>query len=56
MSVVDQRDERKRTTDEVSKIKGWHQNWRLTVLQDKLRGNLFTGLGGVRHKGGVNLS
>jgi hypothetical protein len=42
MSGEVQRDERKRTTDEVSKINGWHQNWRPTVLQDKLRGNLFT--------------
>jgi hypothetical protein len=37
-----QGDERKRTTDEVSKTKGRCQNWRRTLLQDKSRGNLFT--------------
>src|SRR4030042_2537001 len=37
-----QGDERKRTTDEVSKTKGRCQNWRCTQLQDKSRGNLFT--------------
>ena len=41
-SVVNQRDERKRTTDEVSKINGRRQNWWLSVRQDKLRGNLLT--------------
>ena len=37
-----QGDERKRTTDEVSKTKGRRRNWGLTLLQDKSRGNLFT--------------
>ena len=37
-----QGDERKRTIDEVSKWKRRRQNWRLTELQDKSRGNLFT--------------
>jgi hypothetical protein len=37
-----QGDERKRTTDEVSKINGRRQNWWPTQRQDKLRGNLFT--------------
>jgi hypothetical protein len=38
----DQGDERKRTTDEVSKINRWRQNWWPTQRQDKFRGNLFT--------------
>jgi hypothetical protein len=37
-----QGDERKQTTDEVSKTKGWSQNWGLTLLQEKSRRNLFT--------------
>jgi hypothetical protein len=51
-----QGDERKRTTDEVSKTKGRRRNWRRTPLQDKSRGEPVYCLGGVRHKGGVNLS
>jgi len=50
-----QGDERKRTTDEVSKTKGRRQNWSRTLLQDKSRGEPVYCLGGVRHKGGVNL-
>ena len=42
MSGETQGDERKRTTDEVSKTKGRRRNWRRTPLQDKSRGNLFT--------------
>jgi hypothetical protein len=41
MSGEVQGDERKRSTDEVSKGKRRHQNWRPSLLQDKLRGNLF---------------
>ncbi len=37
-----QGDERKRTTDEVSKTKRRCRNWRRTPLQDKSRGNLLT--------------
>jgi hypothetical protein len=37
-----QGDERKRTTDEVSKTKRRCRNWRRTPLQDKSRENLFT--------------
>ncbi len=37
-----QGDERKRTTDEVSKTKRRCRNWGLSLLQDKSRGNLFT--------------
>ena len=56
MSGEVQGDERKRTTDEVSKTKGWCQNWRRTLFQDKSRGEPVYCLDGVRHKGGVNLS
>jgi hypothetical protein len=42
VSGEDQGGERKRTTDEVSKRKGWRQNWGLTELQDKPKSNLFT--------------
>ena len=51
-----QGDERKRTTDEVSKTKRRCRNWRRTLLQDKSRGEPVYCLGGVRHKGGVNLN
>ena len=51
-----QGDERKRTTDEVSKTKGRCRNWRRTLLQDRSRGEPVYCLGGIRHKGGVNLS
>ena len=37
-----QGDERKRTTNEVSKTRRRCRNWRRTLLQDKSRGNLFT--------------
>ena len=37
-----QGDERKRTTDEVSKTNRRRQNWGRTLLQDKSGGNLFT--------------
>ena len=56
MSGEVQGDERKRTTDEVSKTKGRCRNWRRTPLQDRSRGEPVYCLGGVRHKGGVNLS
>ena len=42
VSGKDQRDERKRTIDEVSKIQGRRQNWWLSVRQDKFRGYLLT--------------
>jgi len=42
MSGEVQGDERKRTIDEVSKWKGWRQNWGLTKLQDKSKSYLFT--------------
>ena len=51
-----QGDERKRTTDEVSKTKGRRRNWRRTLLQDKSREEPVYCLDGVRHKGGVNLN
>jgi hypothetical protein len=37
-----QGDERKRTTDEVSKTSRRRRNWGLTLLQEKSRRNLFT--------------
>jgi hypothetical protein len=42
VSGGDQGDERKRTTDEVSKTIRRRRNWRRTPLQDKSRRNLFT--------------
>jgi len=42
MSGEVQGDERKRTTDEVSKTKGRRQNWGLSLLQEESRGDLFT--------------
>jgi hypothetical protein len=38
----DQRDKRKRTTDDVSKCIGWGQNWELSALQDESRRDLQT--------------
>jgi hypothetical protein len=51
----DQGDERKRTTDEVSKAKGRRQNWGPFKLPGQVQGEPVYCLGGVRHKGGVNL-
>jgi hypothetical protein len=51
-----QGDERKRTTDEVSKTKGWCQNWGAFTTPGKVQGKPAYCLGGVRHKGGGNLS
>jgi hypothetical protein len=49
--------ERKRTTDEVSKTSnGDVETGRLTLLQDKSRGEPVYCLGGVRHRGGANLN
>jgi hypothetical protein len=42
MSGEVQGDERKRTTDEVSKTKGRRRNWGLSLLQEESRGNLLT--------------
>ena len=55
MSGEDQGDERKRTTDEVSKIYGRRQNWGLSVPRDKLVGEPADCPSGVRHKSGVTL-
>ena len=38
-----QGDERKRTTDEVSKTMRRRQNWAVTLSRDKFSGYLFTG-------------
>ena len=55
MSGEDQGDERKRTTDEVSKIYGRRQNWGLSVPQDKFVGEPADCPSGVRHRSGVTL-
>ena len=55
MSGKVQGDERKRTTDEVSKIYERRQNWGLSVPQDKLVGEPADSPSGVRHRGGVTL-
>jgi len=55
MAGKDQRDERKRTTDEVSKHVRWLQNWGAVVTPGLAQGELVYCLGGARHKGGVNL-
>jgi hypothetical protein len=57
MSGEIQGDERKRTTDEVSKTSTADVKiGRLTLLQDKSRGEPVYCLGGVRHRGGVPLN
>jgi len=57
MSGEVQGGERKRTTDEVSKTSnGDVETGRLTLLQDKSRGEPVYCLGGVRHRGGANLN
>ena len=55
MSGEDQGDERKQTTDEVSKIYGRRQNWGLSVPQDKLVGEPADCPSGIRHRSGVTL-
>ena len=50
-----QGDERKRTIDEVSKHLRWRQNWGAIVTPRLAQGKPVYCLGGVRHKGGVNL-
>ncbi len=57
MSGEVQGDERKRTTDEVSKTSNVDvKTGRLALLQDKSRREPVYCLGGVRHKGGVTLN
>ena len=50
-----QGDERKRTTDKVSKTNRRRRNWVLTLSQDKVQRVPVYCLDGVRHAGGVNL-
>jgi hypothetical protein len=50
-----QRDERKRTADEVSKHNRWRQNWGAIVTPGLTQEEPVYGLGGVRHIGGANL-
>ena len=51
-----QGDERKRTTDEVSKTIRRRQNWGPFTTPGKVQGQPAYCLGGVRHVGGVNLN
>jgi hypothetical protein len=55
LSGMDQGDERKRTTDEVSKTIRRRQNWGPFTLPGKVQRKPVYGLDGVRHAGGVNL-
>jgi len=50
-----QGDERKRTTDEVSKTKRRRRNWGPVTLPGKVQREPAYCLDGVRHAGGVNL-
>lgn len=49
-------DERKQTTDEVSKGKRRRQNWGTVYTPGSVQEKPADCLGGVRHKGGVNLT
>jgi len=51
-----QRDERKRTTDEVSKQKGWHPNWVSYLVPGSAQREPAYCLCGARYKGGMNLN
>ena len=55
MAGKGQGDERKRTADEVSKQLRWRRNWGAIVTPGRAQGEPVYCLGGVRHKGGVNL-
>ena len=56
MSGKVQRDERKRTTDEVSKTIRRRQNWGPFTLPGKVQRRPAYCLDGARHAGGVNLN
>ncbi len=56
MSAKNQRDEYKRTTDEVSKTIRRRQNWWLSLHQDKSRGNLLTAYWGGYGEGMVSFT
>jgi len=51
----DQGDERKDTSDEVSKLLRRRQNWGVSEIRGLAQGKSVYCLGGVRHKRGVNL-
>ena len=55
MAGKGQGDERKRTADEVSKHMRWRQNRGAIVTPGLAQEKPVYCLGGVRHKGGVNL-
>jgi hypothetical protein len=51
-----QGDERKRTTDEVSKTIRWRRNWGPFTTPGSIQRKPVYRLGGARHAGGVNLN
>ncbi len=55
VSGMDQGDERKRITDEVSKYQRWRQNWGAYRSPGEAQGKPVYCLSGVRHKGDMNL-
>ena len=55
MSGEYQGDERKRTTDEVSKISGLRQNWKRAVIPGQIQEKPVYCVDGVRYEGSVNL-
>jgi len=52
---MDERDERKQTSDEASKVARWHQNWSLTPTPGRTWLEPTYWPCGVRCRGGVNL-
>ena len=52
---MNQGDERKQTSDEVSKLFRRRQNWGVSEIPGLAQGEPVYCLDGVRHKGGVNL-
>jgi hypothetical protein len=55
LAGTNQGDERKPTSDEVSKLLRRRQNWGVSEVPGLAQGEPVYCLGGVRHKGGVNL-
>ena len=55
LAGTNQGDERKQTSDGVSKLLRRRQNWGVSEIPRLAHGEPVYCLGGVRHKGGVNL-
>ena len=55
LAGMNQGDERKQTSDEVSKLFRRRQNWGVSEIPGLAQEKPVYCLGGVRHKGGVNL-